>query len=198
MLKCSLFFCIYPLNAVLKVIYVFYTFNNITILFCFFVILFFVWTPWTFCSNMMPSIFGSSSSSFHPIGLLCFSQSIVQFFSSSLDLASWKMAFLSLLAPARMTFHPGSMVIVVPGLSGPHQLQKRDLGAAPANSVGLARGQECKKAYCQKSQVKKTVTVLERITSLGTFGDWRRLDHIVLFIAIIVRPAQPQFISLWI
>ncbi|KAK2874103.1 hypothetical protein Q8A67_021256 [Cirrhinus molitorella] len=62
------------------------------------------------------------------------------------------MAFLSLLAPATMTFHPGSMVVVVPSLSGPHQLEKSDPGAAPANPVGLARGQEGKKAYCQKSQ----------------------------------------------
>lgn len=65
------------------------------------------------------------------------------------------MAFLSLLAVARMTFHPGSMVVVVPGLSGPYQLEKSDPGATPANPVGLARGQEGKKAYCQKSQVKK-------------------------------------------
>lgn len=106
------------------------------------------------------------------------------------------MAFLSLLAPARMTFHPGSIAVVVPGLSGHHQLEKSDLGAAPANPAGLARGQEGKKAYCQKSQVKTTVTVLERIVSLGTFCDWRRLDHIVLVIALIARSAQPQFISL--
>lgn len=95
------------------------------------------------------------------------------------------MAFLSLLALATMTFHLGSMVVVVLGLSRPHQLEKSDPGAAPANPVGLARGQEDKKAYCQKSQVRKTVTVLERIASLGTFGDWRRLDHIVLFTATI-------------
>lgn len=135
-------------------------------------------------------------SSFHSVGLLCFSQWIVQFSSSSLGLASWKMALLFLLAPARMTFHPGSMAVVVPGLSGHHQLEKSDPGAAPANPVVLARGQEGKKAYCQKSQVKTTVTVLERIDSLGTFGDWRRLDHIVLFIALIARSAQPQFISI--
>lgn len=86
-------------------------------------------------------------------------------------------------------------MVVVPGLSGPYQLEKSDPGAAPANPVGLARGQEGKKAYCEKSQVKKTVTVLGRTASLGTFSDWRRLDHTVLFIALIVGLAQPQFIS---
>lgn len=106
------------------------------------------------------------------------------------------MAFLSLLAAARMTSHPGSMAVAVPGLSGHHQLEKSDPGAAPGNPVGLARGQEGKKAYCEKSQVKTTETVLERIASLGTFGNWRRLDHIVLSIALIARYAQPQFISL--
>ncbi len=48
----------------------------------------------------------NNSSSFHSVGLLCFSQWIVQFSSSSLGLASWKMAFLSLLAPARMDISP--------------------------------------------------------------------------------------------
>ncbi len=57
---------------------------------------FFLFRHFIFCFVVMwCQAYFNNSSSFHSVGLLCFSQWIVQFSSSSLGLASWKMAFLS-------------------------------------------------------------------------------------------------------
>lgn len=62
---------------------------------------------------------------------------------------------------ARLTFHPGSMAVVARVSQDITSQRGCDPEAALANPAGLARGREGAKAYCKKSQVKETVTVLE-------------------------------------